>query len=292
MEIKEIIEKHFDFVVKDAQLIGEGFDSKAYLVNGQYIFKIKYSANQKKGYQKEKAVYDFLNRHMKCDIKIPNVEYSLITGDESILGYKEIKGEFLSPKLYAAMMEEQKTALAKDIAAFLREMHSLDYSEISQYKIDNKQNVLEEYQLLKDTVYDKLTPKEQEYIEKFMSKLHKTEIFDGKKCLCHNDFSCNHILVDEKGEFTGVIDFGDAGIIEECCDFLCLVEESGEELGREFGERVLEFYGDIDKKWVFDYQDMTESYYPIQTIVYGVKNNRQDKIEEGRKLIAQYSEIY
>lgn len=290
--MKEIIEKYFDLTVNKCELIGEGFDSKAFLVNDEYIFKIKYSANQKKGYQKEKAIYDFLNKKMKSKIKIPNVEFSYISDSLSILGYKRIKGEFLSPEYFGKMTEKKKTLLAKDIAEFLKEMHSLDYSEIAQYKIDNKQNVLEEYQLLKNNIYDKLSVKEQEYIEKFMKKLQKTDIFDGKKCLCHNDFSCNHILVDENGTFCGLIDFGDAGVIEECCDFLYLIEESDEELGREFGEMVLDFYGDIDKKWVYDYQDLTERYYPLQVIVYGVKNNRQDKIEEGRRLMEQYSLLY
>lgn len=63
---------------------------------------------------------------------------------------------------------------------FLRQMHDLDYSEISLYTIDNKQNVLEEYQLLKDTIYDSLTDIEKQYVEDFMQRLHSTTIFDGK----------------------------------------------------------------------------------------------------------------
>ena len=34
-----------------------------------------------------------------------------------------------------------------------------------------------------------------------------------------------------------------------------------------------------------EYQDVVEQYYPIETIVYGVKNNRDDFIEKGRKEI-------
>ena len=119
---------------------------------------------------------------------------------------------------------------------FLRQMHDLDYSEINSYKIDNKQNVLEEYQLIKETIYDNLTDIEKQYIEDFMQRLNSTTIFDGKKCLCHNDFSCNHILLDDDGRFAGVIDFGDSGIIDEYCDFIYLLEDSEEEIGVSFGE--------------------------------------------------------
>ena len=129
---------------------------------------------------------------------------------------------------------------------FLRQMHDLDYSEISSYTIDNKQNVLEEYKLLRDTIFDSLTDIEKQYIESFMQRLYSTTIFDGKKCLCHNDFSCNHLLLDDNNRLCGIIDFGDSGIIDEYCDFIYLLEDSEEELGHEFGEDVLRLYGNIN----------------------------------------------
>ena len=39
-----------------------------------------------------------------------------------------------------------------------------------------------------------------------------------------------------------------------------------------------------------EYQDVVEQYYPIETIVYGIKNNKQDFIEKGRKEIINRSE--
>ena len=63
MNIKNIIGNHFDIKVNNLDLIGEGYDSKAYLINNDYIFKIKFSSNKKKDYEKEKAIYNFLNNH-------------------------------------------------------------------------------------------------------------------------------------------------------------------------------------------------------------------------------------
>ena len=51
--------------ISEIKKIGAGYDSVAYLVNDEYIFKIKYSENMKKGYAKEKAIYDFLNKNLK-----------------------------------------------------------------------------------------------------------------------------------------------------------------------------------------------------------------------------------
>ena len=283
---KYVLEHIFDNLrVNTISVMGSGYDSVAYLVNEEYIFKIKFSANKKKGYEKEKAIYDFLNKKLHSKIKIPKIEYSYINEKLSILGYKEIKGKFLTPEIYFAMSKEKQELLKKDIAGFLREMHDLDYTDIRSYTIDNKQNVLEEYQLLRNTLYDSLTNIEKEYIEEFMKLLNTTTIFDGKKCLCHNDFSCNHLLLDNDNRLTGVIDFGDSGIIDEYCDFIYLLEDSEEEIGPSFGEDIVRLYGDMNLEKAKEYQDIVEQYYPIETIVYGIKNNKDDFIEKGREEI-------
>ncbi|BDP75397.1 hypothetical protein EfmAA96_31820 (plasmid) [Enterococcus faecium] len=93
--MKYLIEHYFDnFKVDSIEIIGSGYDSVAYLVNNEYIFKTKFSTNKKKSYAKEKAIYNFLNTNLETNVKIPNIEYSYISDELSILGYKEIKGTF------------------------------------------------------------------------------------------------------------------------------------------------------------------------------------------------------
>lgn len=285
---KLLIEHTFkNLKINNIEAIGNGHDSIAYLVNNEYIFKTKFSVNNKKGYAKEKAIYDFLNKNLDTNVMIPNIEYSHISAKVSILGYKQINGKFLTPELYESLSNEEKLLLKQDIAVFLKQMHSLDTTDIKEYVIDNKQNILEEYQLLRNTFYEHLTEKEKDYIESFMNKLSTTTIFDDKKCLCHNDFSCNHLLLDENNKLCGIIDFGDAGIVDEYCDFMYLLEDSEEEIGPEFGEDILNIYGDINIDKAKEYQDVTEQYYPIELIVYGIKNNNQEFIDEGRQIIQE-----
>ena len=47
--------------------------------------------------------------------------------------------------------------------------------------------------------------------------------------------------------------------------------------------RSLDLTIDIEK--AKEYQDIVEEYYPIETIVYGIKNIKQEFIENGRKEI-------
>lgn len=63
MDIKKIIEEKCKIVVDSIKLIGEGYDSKAYIVNNEYVFKIKFSANKKKGYEKEKEYQDVVEQY-------------------------------------------------------------------------------------------------------------------------------------------------------------------------------------------------------------------------------------
>ena len=287
MDIKNLIKEKFNFNAKNIEILGEGYDSKAFLINNEYVFKIKMSTNNKKGYEKEKAVLDFLNKNLKTDIKIPKIDFYYVKDGISIMGYKRLNGKFLNPEIYNQMTKIENADLKYDIAMFLKQMHSLDYTEIKNYIIDNKQNCLEEYEILKNNIYDKLSETEKDYIENFYTKLSKTTVFDDKKCLCHNDFSCNHLLLDDNNKLTAIIDFGDAGIIDEYCDFLYLLEDSEEEIGKSFGEDILSIYGNIDIDKSKEYQDLVEEYYPIETIVYGIRNNKMDFIEKGRKELSR-----
>lgn len=285
-KIKLLLEDTFNnLAVEKINIIGQGHDSIAYLVNDEYIFKIKLSVNKKKGYTKEKAILDFLNKHLNTNIKIPRIDYAYITDELSIIGYKIIKGKFLTPNIYNKMTTVEKDNLKENIANFLKSMHSLDYSEISNYAIDNKKKCLEEYELLEQTIYNELTSKEKEYVENFYKRLYTTTVFDDKKCICHNDFSCKHLVLDDNNKLVGIIDFGDACIIDEYSDFLYLLEDSDEEVGSSFGEEILKIYKDININKAKEYQELMEQYYPIELIIYGIKNNNLDFIKEGRKEI-------
>ena len=84
------LEEKFNISIDSIKQIGEGHDSKAYLVNGKYIFKIKFSANKKKGYEKEKAIYDFLNENLETDILIDSYKISSLYNENNNITTLEI----------------------------------------------------------------------------------------------------------------------------------------------------------------------------------------------------------
>ena len=56
--MKYLIEHYFDnFKVDSIEIIGSGYDSVAYLVNNEYIFKTKFSNNKKRLCKRKSNIY-------------------------------------------------------------------------------------------------------------------------------------------------------------------------------------------------------------------------------------------
>lgn len=133
-----------------------------------------------------------------------------------------------------------------------------------------------------------MTIKEQTYIENTITDiLNDKELFNVRKCLCHNDLSANHILLDDNNELCGIIDFGDACIIEDYCDFMYLLEDSNEEVGMPFGESILDKYNYEHKELARRYANICEYYYPIELIVCGIENDDDKLLEKGLSLLKE-----
>lgn len=282
--IKNLKEK-FEFDASYIEFLGEGYDSKSYVINEEYLFKFAKHEDSRNSYKREYQILNFLRDHFKSNIQIPQIEYY----DESgIIGYKLIKGNPITKELYESMTEEEKEKLTTDIANFLKSLHNLDVSELKEFKTSLYDAYKADLELLREKIFSKLTEKERNYIENFIASiLSNTKLFHGKMCVCHNDLSADHILIDEDKKVSGIIDFGDACIIEDYRDFMYILEESEEEVGRSFGERVLDKYAYPDKNLALEYAELNDEYYPIETIVCGIENEDEDLLAKGLKLLRE-----
>lgn len=279
------IKEKFDITVKDIIFKGEGYDSKSYLINGEYLFKFAKHNDARNSYKREKRLLNYLKDNFKSNIKIPRIEYY----DESgIMGYKIIKGTFLTKDVYESLDSLKREKLAKDLALFLKSLHSLETSHLSEYKISSLDSYKSDLELLRKKIFSKLTNKEQKYIEYTINTIiNNKELFNVRKCLCHNDLSANHILLDDNNELCGIIDFGDACITEDYRDFMYLLEDSDEEIGNIFGEKVLDKYDYKYKDLAIKYSHLNSEYYSIETIVCGLENEDDDLVQKGLSLLKE-----
>lgn len=73
MNIEVLISTKFNININNIKLIGEGVDSKAYLVNNEYIFKISKHQEAAGNMKKEIQVLNYLDG--KLSLKIPKIEF-------------------------------------------------------------------------------------------------------------------------------------------------------------------------------------------------------------------------
>ena len=279
MNIKEIIEKEFGFVVNDMIVLGEGLDSTAYLVNNNYIFKQSKHQEARESLKKEVQVLKYLKG--KISLQIPEIEY--YSEEYSVCGYKEIKGTILTPQIYNQLSNKEKDDIARDIAAFLKELHSLQLPDIKNLELNVSEDYERDYKKLKDTIYNSISEEVKKYLDNLYHRILNDErIMKYDITLCHNDLSCNHIVINNN-KVIGIIDFGDVAITDRDKDFVYLLENSKEEIGREFGLKVLNYYNHPNKEIAVLKADLNDEYYPIELIIGGESLGKKDMIEDGLK---------
>lgn len=64
-----------------------------------------------------------------------------------------------------------------------------------------------------------------------------------------------------------------------------MLEDNEEEVGSSFGEEIIRLCGGVDVEGGKKYRDVVERYYPIETVVYDVRNNNAEFICRGREEI-------
>ena len=265
MDMKEIIESEFSVMVHDIFVLGQGLDSSAYLVNHEYIFKQSKHHEARLNLKKEIQVLNYLKG--KVTLQIPDIEY--YSEEYGVCGYREIRGEKLTPTIYKNMSDDEKDKLVQDIALFLREMHSLPLPDIDELEMNFMNDYKSDYKILREIIYDKIPDSSKKYIDDLYKRILNDErISKYVKAICHNDLSCNHIML-HNNKVIGIIDFGDAAITDRDKDFIYLLEDSSEEIGREFGLRVLEYYNHPNKDIAILKANLNDEYYPIEQILGG-----------------------
>lgn len=287
--MKYLIEHSFnDFRVNNIRVLGAGLDSVAYLVNEEYIFKKSKHKEASENMKKEISVLRYLEGKLSLDI--PKIDF--YDEDASICGYKEIKGTILTPEIYSLMNIEEQEQLAKDISNFLIQLHSLPLPNIENLELDVIDDYRSDYEALKSMIYDKIPSKSIEYLDELFSRILNDErITKYTKVLCHNDLSCNHIVI-KNNRVVGIIDFGDVAITDRDKDFVYLLEDSDEEIGRNFGLKVLYYYSHPNKDIAILKADLNDEYYPIEEILGGTAKELDEMYNEGLEKIRNTAIIY
>ena len=276
--------------VKKLDPLGSGYNCDAFLVNDKYVFKFPKSEKANESLKNEVLALNYLKN--KLPLPIPQIGFSSEKSNAfpyRIVGYEQIRGRILTARLYQSFTEREKDSLAKSIAEFLRALHSVNIPEELKALEDDFIEGLEiDYNDIRSLVYDRLNVKAKEFTDNYyQNALSDDDYKASRTALIHNDLSCNHIVIDDNNSVAGIIDFGDVAITDVDLEFVYLFEDSEEELGSDFGKRVLKYYHHENKERLMKKIRLKHNGEAFEKILFGNAMNLDDMFSEGLSELQQ-----
>ncbi|WP_462408591.1 phosphotransferase [Neobacillus sp. Marseille-QA0830] len=227
--------------------LGEGFDNSVFRVNNQYVFRFPRREIAANLMRTECRILPSIAP--KMPIPIPNPLFlGMAEGDYPwpFAGYALLRG-----KTPTALTEEQRIQSAKPLALFLKKLHGfplkkaeelqIPYDQLGRMDVVKRKPILEANlekatRLLDSDLVDKL--------QQFFSTIN-APFGDKALTLVHGDLHFKNLLVDDNGQLSAVIDWGDTHIGHPAVD-LSIVYGFLPASGR---NEFFHWYGEIKPEW-------------------------------------------
>ncbi len=192
------------------QLLGEGWDNTAYVVNRTWVFRFPRREIAVELLQTETRVLPRIAAQLPFPIPVPRwVGKPTQEYDWPFAGYRFLPG---TTALSVGLTREQRKELAAPLANFLATLHAIDPGdlEIPGDKFGRADMGKRIPQLLSSllTIRGKGLVADVSPWERIVEQM-SSDFQPRLNTLSHDDFSAEHILVDNFGLPSGVIDWGD-----------------------------------------------------------------------------------
>lgn len=204
------------------RLLGAGWDNTAFIVNEDLVFRFPRREIAIPLLETEWCALPKLGSRLPLPIPIPKWKGSPTTHFSwPFIGYRMLPG---FTACYANLTEDARASLAVPIAEFLSKLHAISPSEISQCHIpQDKQSRINGSLLTSkiQTHFEELSLlgllEDKEKLESLVKSLQHFRP-PMSSCIVHGDFYVRHLLVNEKHQLAGVIDWGDIHIGDPAID--------------------------------------------------------------------------
>jgi aminoglycoside phosphotransferase (APT) family kinase protein len=276
--LKLVQEQFPELGAKAISLLGAGWDNTAYLINQEFIFRFPRRKIALPFLQTEWQMLPRLIQSLPLKIPLPEW-YGRAEGKYPwpFLGYRMLPG---ITACYANLSEEQRCKFAKPLAQFLKRLHDTPQKMIADCPIENDNQARVDVSVL--------SPK----IEKNLSDLKRLGLIEGihsvqghfrapqADTIVHGDFYVRHLLVDDRGYLTGVIDWGDIHLGDRAID-LSIAHSF---LPKEAHETFRSSYGGVDDEtWAL--AKVRALYSSSLMALYGYHNKDVDLLREALRSI-------
>jgi aminoglycoside phosphotransferase (APT) family kinase protein len=211
---RSLITQQFpEFVKRDITFLDRGMDNAVFLA-GDIVFRFPVRRLASQILETEIAVMPCIASHVDVTISAPCYAGTASgTYPFTFAGFPFVTGSAVSE---FALTHEQRAALARPLAQFLRSLHALDVNALGIARVLPRDTIgrldhRRRYPLVAARLEHLGAHIDANDADTLMRYLERTapEDREGARCIVHGDLYARHILVDDNGNLSGVIDWGD-----------------------------------------------------------------------------------
>lgn len=196
-----------------ARRFAYGMDNVAFLVNDRYVFRFPQRSIAAPLMETERAVLPIIAPRLPLAVPVP--EYLGLPHDAypwSFTGYVSLPGR---PADSARLSEAQRARMAAPLGTFLAALHRIDPAPAvarglpgdTMRRLDHAHRLPLAQSRLAE-LHDAGLVEPQPFTQ--WLEQNPPQYGDGARtCIVHGDLYLRHLLVDDRGAITGVIDWGD-----------------------------------------------------------------------------------
>ena len=222
--------------IENVRLNSTGLLNDVVIVNDEFVFRFVKRDFGYKDPREEANLLNFLKKHITLPIPTPFYQSS------DALAYPLIRGETLRRDILMRLSEDDRQAIADQLARFFKELHGVPVNEFSDFKLPKADALMKydgwvkTYERIREKVFPFLMPHVRECTtEHFESNLADESNFEYELKMVDADIPPYHIIFDgQKKRISGIIDFGCAGLGDPAIDFGVIIYNYGESLMNRF----------------------------------------------------------
>jgi len=249
--------------------MGDGWDCFTYLVNGEWVFQFPRLPDAPARIRKLIAILPELALEVSAAIPHPRYVWD---GDPPCIGYELIEGAPMNPATPGIWPER--------LGRFLYDLHLVPPEFVGMRAMtaaDLRDARRREIDTLASHVLPLLGATERAFAQDLIDAFVGDDAnFRFASCLTHGDIGPAHVLLTDRGDLAGVIDWGDAAVGDPAADLAWVLSAMPAE-----GERVLAAYGGPPDERFVDRCRFAFTLMPWHEVKYGVETGQPAFVGSG-----------
>lgn len=262
-----------------AAYLGAGMDSVVYEVNQRWVFRFPMREAVERQLFVERALLPVIAPRVRLAVPDfqfvgrPDADFAM-----HFVGYDKLAG---APAVEVDPSRVDFDAIAAQLGPFLSALHAVPVEDAARLgaQISRLEDYFEE---VRESALSELAPvggtlprETARLVQRYLERLQALAVAPWPLTLTHHDLAAEHILLDASGaRVTGVIDWGDVGIVDPTVDFVGLFVWGGER----FVRSVLASYDGPVTESVLERVRPWAAFRAIQDIRFGLDNNLPDVV--------------